>query len=159
MVVAPVDEDDYTHDGGWVMRRRSGAHNSKRRVDPQPDHTALMQLVDQLCYGGNPEHKRNPGDFGLTPPSQPRADKALCDDVRVFSRAGALAILRQGVIRGLVSEQKVGGVPQNLWSVTDQGVVIEAQLENRDQCRYHAYPLPTSDPFIEVILSAWRAGG
>lgn len=141
------------------MHRRSGANNLKRRLDPRPDHAALLQLAELLRYGGNPEHKRNPGDFGLRPPAQPRADKSLCDDVRVFSRAVALAILRQGVERGLVSVQKVGGLPQNLWSVTDQWVVIEAQLENRDQYCYHAYPLPTSDPFGAVVLSAWRAGG
>jgi hypothetical protein len=141
------------------MHRRSGATNLKRRLDPQPDHAALQQLAGLLRYGGNPEHKRNPGDFGLTPPAHPRADKSLCDDVRVFTRAGALVILRQGVERGLVSAHKVGGLPQNLWSVTDQGVVVEAQLENRDQCSYHAYPLPTSDPFVAVVHSAWRARG
>lgn len=28
-------------------------------------------------YEGSPHHKRNPGDFGLTPPSAPRLDKTL----------------------------------------------------------------------------------
>ena len=52
----------------------------------------------RVKYGGNPEHKRNPGDFGLTPPSQPRADKTLCDEVAVFKRTTALRLLRKGIV-------------------------------------------------------------
>jgi hypothetical protein len=55
-------------------------------------------LWRSVTYGGNPEHKRNPGDFGLTPPAQGRKDKTLCDTVEVFERQNALEHLRQASI-------------------------------------------------------------
>jgi hypothetical protein len=114
-------------------------------------------LCKQVGYGGNPEHKRNPGDFQLTPPASPRPDKALCDDVAVLRHADALALLRRGVAAGLVSQQRVGGLPQNIWSVMDDCTPLEAQLENRETATYHGYPLPESDPFSRVVLEAWRS--
>lgn len=41
------------------------------------DFNHLAKLASQVKYGGNPEHKRNPGNFGLTPPSGPRPGKSL----------------------------------------------------------------------------------
>jgi hypothetical protein len=77
-------------------------------------------------YGGSPYHKSNPGDFGLTPPAQPRADKTLCDTVEIFEREVALRYLREGIRRGLVSEVPDGGWPKNIWSMTDDGRPLEA---------------------------------
>ena len=68
----------------------------------------LKVMADTVTYGGNPEHKRNPGDFGLDPPSLPRQGKTLCDGANIFSRADALSLLRQGIVRGLVSKQERG---------------------------------------------------
>ena len=65
-------------------------------------------LAGRVTYGGNPEHKRKPGDFGLTPPAAPQADKSLCDAVGVFDLRTALCLLREGIKRGLVSEQVRG---------------------------------------------------
>ena len=55
----------------------------------QCDFKHLSDLASQAKYGGNPEHKMNPGDFNLTPPSSPRAGKSLCDSVKVFTRREA----------------------------------------------------------------------
>lgn len=90
-------------------------------------------MASTVSYGGNPEHKRNPGDFGLTPPAAPRLDKTLCDEVQIFERTAATEHLRRGILRGLVSEVPLGGWPRNIWSVTDSGEPLEAQLENSTQ--------------------------
>ena len=116
----------------------------------------MAALADRVSYGGNPEHKRNPGDFGLTPPACPRADKELCDEIDVLRRSEALALLRRGLARALASVQRVEGLPQNIWSVTEDGVPVEAQLENSAKATYHGYPMAETDPFSRVVLAAWR---
>lgn len=115
----------------------------------------MAELATRVRYGGNPEHKRNPGDFGLTPPSAPRPDKTLCDAVGVFERKVAKQLLREGIERGLISEQHRGEFPQNVWAVTTQGHPVEARLENATLGTYHGYPMPPTDPFCENILNRW----
>ena len=73
----------------------------------------------------------------------------------------ALNILKTGIDRGLVSEQKRGEFPQNIWSVIempDEVYVIEAQLENQTRGAYHAYPLDSTDPFRDFVLERWHHG-
>jgi hypothetical protein len=113
-------------------------------------------IVDQLRYGGNPEHKKNPGDFDLTPPSIPRVGKSLCDAVGIFSRQVALELLKAGMLKGLVSERYNGKWPQNIWSVTEDGHPLEAQLENPATGAYHGYPMPQSDPLAAEVLDQWN---
>ena len=132
--------------------------NPKRRIG-RLDPDARDRLAAAIRYCGNPEHKRNPGDFGLTPPSNPRQDKTLCDTVAVFEREKALALLKAGVMRGLVSERQVGCYPQNIWSVTESGEPLEAELENRETGQYHGYPMHANDPFRVVIERAWKEAG
>ena len=61
------------------LKRRT--FNPKRRLYPEeglrPRQQVLSLAIDGVRYSGNPEHKRNPGDFGLNPPSSPRAGKTL----------------------------------------------------------------------------------
>lgn len=144
------------------MHRRK-TYNAKRRLcEPPPDRSDLASLARRVSYGGNPEHKRNPGDFGLTPPAYPRSDKSLCDDVGIFQRQVALGLLREGISRGMFSVQRVNDFPQNIWAVTDDGQALEAQLENQVQGIYHGYPMPEADPLRALILEQWaqrdRAG-
>jgi hypothetical protein len=115
---------------------------------------SIEELAKQAYYAGNPEHKRNPGDFGLDPPSSPRPGKTLCDDVRIHARADALALLKTGLMKGVFSAQDRGGWPQNVWAVTGKGEPLEAQLE-RDGI-YHGSPMPQDDPFREVVLARWK---
>lgn len=138
------------------MQRRAGLTNPKRRVDPFVDPQQLEDWASRLRYTGNPEHKRNPGDYGLTPPADPRPDKTLCDRVGIFRRADAAALLRAGIRRGLVSVQRRGGWPQNVWSVLNHRDVVEAQLENAERGEYHGYPLTDRDPLRDQILERWR---
>ncbi len=111
-------------------------------------------LAKEARYNGNPEHKRNPGDFGLDPPSSPRPGKTLCDVVNIHSQAAALALLRTGLTKGVFSVQERSGWPQAVWAVTDDGEPLEAQLE-RDGI-YHGYPMPQDDPFREAVLARWN---
>jgi len=121
------------------MKRRTG-FNPKRSIRQHVESSALKALVREICYGGNPEHKRNPGDFGLTPPSQPRADKTLCDTVELFTKLGATRLLKAGVEKGLISEREQNGFPQNIWAVTEAGCPLEAQLENAQLVPITAIP-------------------
>lgn len=137
------------------MRRRPDHYNLKRKLDRAVDADVLREWLDRVRYSGNPEHKRNPGDFGLTPPASPRPDKQLCDRSGVFERAVAEHYLAEGVRRGMVSAQRVAGLPQNIWAVMPDGVVLEAQLDNREQATYHGYPLAEHDPFGRCVRDAW----
>jgi hypothetical protein len=141
-----------------MPNRPRKSYNPKRTlVASKPEETELIVLAKKVHYGGNPEHKRHPGDFGLTPPSAPRSDKTLCDLAGIRSRVAALSALRSGVLKGLISAQRRGIFPQNIWSVTDDGIPLEAQLDNEQAGTYHGYPMPEADPFREVVLRAWNA--
>lgn len=139
-----------------TLKRRT--FNPKRRLCPaevaQRRLPELLARAGRLRYSGNPEHKRNPGDFGLTPPSGPRPNKTLCDEVGVFRRAEAVSLLRAGLERSMFSEQERNGWPQNIWAVTDSGAPVEAQLEGDGV--YHGYPMPEEDPMSEEILKIWN---
>ena len=141
------------------MKKRKTV-NPKRRLRPVPaspeQRRALAELAERVVYGGNPEHKREPGDFRLSPPSLPRPSKTLCDGAQVFERALAERLLREGVRQGLVSIQERNGWPQNVWAVTESGVPLEAMLENQDAGIYHGYPLLSDDPLREDVLKRWN---
>lgn len=133
--------------------------NPKRKMREDPlsavEQEALRLMASRVKYGGNPEHKQNPGDFGLTPPSAPRRGKSLCDDANIVTVAVALSLLRDGMKRGLVDQHwNAGAWPQNVWAVTPDGYPMEAQREGEGV--YHGYPMPSSDPFRDVVLERWR---
>ena len=139
------------------MQTRYDKFNPKRRIRKLDDNTRdqVSKLAERVNYVGNPEHKKNPGDFGLIPPSGARRGKALCDEVGIFQRDVALQHLRNGLIKGLVSERVQGEWPQNVWSVTEKGQPLEAQLENPERGVYHGYPMPETDPLAAEIVRLW----
>src|ERR1017187_3369693 len=138
------------------MRKRT-VFNPKRRLCTDAQLDGKRHLFEDLAkrarYSGNPEHKRNPGDFGLDPPTAPRPGKTLCDQVEIYSRAEAVTLLRAGLQRGTFSAQERDGWPQNVWAVTERGEPLEAQLESPGV--YHGYPMPQADPFREKIIERW----
>lgn len=140
------------------MKRRT-SFNPKRRLAPFDENDVELRKALANCakYGGNPEHKLKPSDFGLTPPTSPRAGKTLCDKSRDFSRAQALQLLNDGFVRGMVSVQERGGWPQNVWAVIDNEA-YEAQLENQEGV-YHGYPMPADDDFRRLVLLEWNRRG
>lgn len=140
------------------MQRRYNQFNPKRKIKKltavEMQHCSA--LAEKVRYGGNPEHKKNPGDFGLTPPSHPRCGKSLCDEASIFSRKVALEHLKLGLKKGLVSERFNGDWPQNIWSVTDNDIPLEAQLENPADGTYHGYPMPEGDPLAADVVQRWN---
>lgn len=113
------------------MLAKRTSFNSKRSIVSAPAEADLKRWRKAVSYGGNPEHKKNPGDFGLTPPASPRRDKTLCDGVNIFQKAVALKLLKEGV-------------------------PLEAQLENAGDGTYHGYPMPADDAFREKVMEKWN---
>ena len=140
------------------MKSRYNQFNQKRKLKELTDNERQQcaKLAAKVRYGGNPEHKKNPGDFGLIPPSGARTGKSLCDAVNIFSRKIALKYLQSGLCQGLISQRFNGEWPQNIWSVTDTGAPLEAQLENPETGTYHGYPMPESDPLVNEIIRLWN---
>ena len=138
------------------MKKSRRSFNPKRCIETNIDEIELATLAESISYGGNPEHKSSPGDFGLTPPSQARPDKTLCDGVGIFKREVAESLLKKGARKGFISVQRRNGFPQNVWSVTEGNEPLEAQLENERTGRYHGYPMSTSDPMRRKVLERWN---
>jgi hypothetical protein len=113
----------------------------------------FLARIGLVRYRGNPEHKRNSGDFDLPPPLGPRPGKTLCDQVQIFTHSEALGLLHSGFQRGMFSVQERNGWPQHVWAVTDTGEPLEAQLEGDGV--YHGYPMPEADPFREKVMERW----
>jgi hypothetical protein len=112
-------------------------------------------LAARASYGGNPEHKRSPGDYGLIPPASPRPGKTLCDGTRNIPKEEATDLLVGGLLKGMCSQCNSETFPKNIWSVSENGEVFEAQLENQVEGIYHGYPVPNDDDFINVIQKEW----
>jgi hypothetical protein len=137
------------------MKRKDG-YNPKRRIAPESMLSRARRdvLGGRVVYGGNPEHKRSRGDYGLVPPVQPRPGKTLCD--AQILKAEALLLLRAGFQKGMVSLCAEDKWPQNVWSVAETGDVFEAQLENPEQGVYHGYPKPIDDDFRTEVIREWK---
>lgn len=136
------------------MPRRT--FNPKRRIAEIDDQAKLDWLAQNVKYGGNPQHKKNPGDFGLSPPSQPRLDRTLCDEAGITSIKVATRLLREGARRGLISVQTNANFPKNIWAVTEDGIPLESQRENPEQGVYHGYPVPGTDGFRNEVIKRWN---
>lgn len=141
------------------MKRREHSYNPKRRMLPADQWSTELgqRRAAEASYGGNSEHKTRPGDYGLTPPCNPRPGKTLCDVERDFLRTESLALLHRGFERGLVSVQTRNGWPQNVWAVSDVGEVFESQLENKETGTYHGYPMPEDDDFRSKVIEEWQS--
>ncbi len=131
------------------------ATKREMRTTPLSD-TERRYLRPHAVYEGSPLHKRNPGDFGLTPPAAPRLDKTLCDEAGVFRRADANALLSRAIDRGLVSSTTAANsFPKQLWVVDDKGRVFEGIYGGSRSGCYHGYPIRRSDPLFQEITNAW----
>lgn len=114
------------------------------------------ELIDRVSYKGNSEHKKYPNDYGLTPPTNPRPGKTLCDAQGAFPKSNAETFLKNGVKRAMVSVQRRNGWPQNIWAVDENNEAFESQLENSELGHYHGYPMPADDDFQQTVLKEWE---
>lgn len=139
-------------------RRAVDARRQTRRSvrETRLTETEKDLLRRQAVYEGSPYHKRNPGDFGLTPPANPRPDKTLCDLASIFKRSDAQALFALAIERGLASRAEVDGFPKQMWVVDDKNRVFEAMLGGSKTGCYHGYPIRETDPLHAVIIAAWR---
>jgi hypothetical protein len=140
------------------MQKRKD-YNPKRKIAASNLLTPAQRaaLAVRISYGGNGEHKLRPGDYGLAAPPNPRPGKMLCDAKGPFPLADAEALLRSGAAKGMISEQRRNGWPQNIWAVSDAGLPFEAQLENRATGVYHGYPMAEDDDFRAIVMREWSA--
>lgn len=142
------------------MKTRRG-YNPKRKI-ASPDAASPNEretLSRTATYAGNPDHKRSPADYGLTPGARPRPGKTLCDGDRIILKAEATDLLKAGLLRGTFSCRRSQGWPQNVWSVSASGEVFEAQLENAASGAYHGYPMPEDDDFRAFVKEEWAKRG
>jgi hypothetical protein len=138
------------------LRARAARQETERkiRVELLSDEERAF-LVAKARYEGSPLHKARANDFGLTPPTNPRKDKTLCDEAAAFDKATAKLLFEAAVARGLVSEGKTGdGFPKQLW-VVDKGRVYELMYGGSQAGRYHGYPIRESDPLADLVRARW----
>ena len=121
------------------------------------DEARLQSISQTVVYKGSQFHKKHLGDFGLTPPAQPRMNRTLCDGTHVKLEL-ASKLLRAGAKLGLISTQVRNGLPQNIWAVSPNGIPLEAQLDNAEAGTYHGYPMGSGDPLGTEILARWKDG-
>lgn len=133
-----------------IMRPKQ---NPKRKLSDLPiSEDERTRLKTKVSYVGSPYHKRNPGDFGLKPPSAPRPDKTECDSAGITTKAAADALLEQGINAGLISPYEPPELPRYIWAVANDNTVVEARLDNETSGTYHGYPLSKDDPWSRHIL-------
>ncbi|MDX9981569.1 MAG: hypothetical protein RBU25_16220 [Lentisphaeria bacterium] len=132
-------------------------HETIRTIRTAPLTDAQRKHLEEATYEGSPFHKRNPGDFGLTPPAAPRPDKTLCDEAGIFKKVVATRLFKRGIKRALVSEYMTpAGFPKEFWVVDSEGNVFEAMYGGTRDGAYHGYPIRRSDPLFEKVSSAWK---
>ena len=150
-----------------AMKRRDRHELSHRtpqrppKVRKNPDRKELEQLANRAKYKGSPYHKQNPGnDFGVTPQGykgRRRSPPTCCEWAGVTKSADAENLLKQGIKKGMISEDRSGDFPKRIWSVVNDGendIALEARLENKEQGIYHGYPR-IDDSVGDFILDMW----
>jgi hypothetical protein len=68
-VIAPTwaNIKGISHNNRLLRLRSISGYNSERKLCAS--EAGVDSLASRVSYGSNPEHKRHPGDFGLTPPA------------------------------------------------------------------------------------------
>ncbi len=126
-------------------------HNRKIAYDVA---LGVKILSNNPKYVGNPFHKRNPGNFNLTPPSCATTRKNLCDDVAIFNRNIAQQLLEDGLRHGFFSVLMCNGWPRNVWALFDNKIPLEARLDQYAGT-YHGFPMDRRDPLYMEIIKNW----
>lgn len=94
------------------------------------------QVAARVTYTGSPLHKTYPSPSG---PAAWRADEAKCDQFSPDQWPRLLAVLREAIRAGVVSDFR-GEFPQRVWAWIN-GVLHEARLTNAGLGDYHGFPI------------------
>ena len=76
--------------------------------------------------------------------------------MHISKRRIAQRLLEDGVRRSLISVQRRGELPQNIWAVAPGDIALEAQLDNVERATYHGYPMLGVDPLAKEELRRWK---
>lgn len=127
----------------------------RRKSDPRPKSTLIQVEVAQdrdldamaanAQFGSCEYHKPNRTGW--------RADKTKCPES--IDEEMAQNLLEQGLSRGMFSAQHRLDWPQHVWAV-HEGVIYEANLENKEMGTYHGYPMIRHDSFAEYLSQQWE---
>ena len=115
----------------------------------------ILANLAKARYTGSAHHKTRAADYGFIPPTSPRPDKSVCDELRVIRLAEATRLFRSGIAAGMVSSYLQGGLPKYVWAVDGDGEVYEAKLGG-DGASYHGYRLLPKDNNHEYLMAEWR---
>jgi hypothetical protein len=111
-----------------AIRKRQSNRPDRRVVDPTlVDEAITGALAARLRYVGSANHKLHPGNYGFTPPQNPRPSKSPCDALRPVRFDEAATLFRRGIELGMISPVAAGGAPKYVWSVDDEEQVYEAK--------------------------------
>lgn len=140
------------------IRKREGNRPDRRIADETTVTAAdLTALCQRIRYVGSGNHKLRPGDYGFLPSHNPRPSKSPCDAIRAVLFAEATDLMRQGVLLGMVSRFKDGGVPKYIWAVDADGDVYEAKTRPELEAIYHGYRLGDDEREMRTyILKEWK---
>lgn len=141
-----------------AIRKRQSSRPDRRIVDPSlVDDATKAILVARLRHVGSANHKLHPGNYGFTPPQNPRPSKSPCDARRPVSFDEAAALFRRGIELGLISPIAAGGAPKYVWSVDGETQVYEAKSHGDGGGGYHGYRLEDDDRAMRhYILKEWK---
>jgi len=142
------------------MRRPQKRSKTKKKTVIASADEIELDILEQMAkdarYRPSPYHKSNPAAWGLPGLSQRRPDKTVCEGSGITCSRDAIELLKTGIRCGMVSKQKRGNWPQNVWAVDAEGYVYEAQLSNSGTGEYHGYPMKDSDRFVEFVQTEWE---
>jgi len=140
------------------IRKRQGNRPDRRIAETGfTDDASRKELATRLRYVGSAIHKLHPGNYGFTPPQNPRPSKSPCDEIRAILREEAVDLFRSGISKGMVSEFAPGGAPKYIWSVGTDGEVYEAKARPEQEADYHRYRLGEDDQAMrEYVKKEWR---
>ena len=136
---------------------KSRGNNPKRRIVPAGYFTPaeLDGFAVRARYEGSALHKLKPADYGFHPPSNPRASKSVCDDIRIIKRREAHCLLRAAFAKGMVSACEPQALPKYAWAVDADREAYEAKLGREG---YHGYRLGKDDREMrDWVIEEWHA--
>ncbi len=138
--------------------KRQGNRPDRRIAEPDlVDAATKDALAGRLRYVGSANHKLHPGNYGFTPPQNPRPSKSPCDEFRPILLGEAATLFRRGIELGMISPPTAGGAPKYVWSVGDNGEVFEAKSYGDGSAGYHGYRLDGDDRAMRAhVLKEWK---